>query len=99
MSKRITIKGFIAYHTASYWRDDERFCFTPFDPRKSTHEHEDRVVVQEHAIEVDVPADFDPRPQQVAMLVAEKQRINAAFAARITELDAQINKLLALEAS
>ena len=45
----------------------------------------------------DVPDDFDPRPQQVAALEAEKQKARAEFHARVTEIDRQIQSLLAIE--
>ena len=56
-----------------------------------------RVFVTEHTTTVEVPDDFDPRPQQVASLEAEKQKARADFQARITEIDRQIQSLLAIE--
>jgi hypothetical protein len=99
MSKRIVIPGFIVYRTEKFWHDHERFAFSMYDPRAAHTVDKTKVFVQEHALEVDVPEDFDPRPQMVAQLVAEKQRIQGEFAKRVTELDAQINSLLALEAA
>lgn len=98
-TKHISIPGYIVYRTNSWWSDNERFAFSMFDPRQEHTADKTKVFVQEHTLEVEVPEDFDPRPQMVAKLVAEKQRINAEFAKRITDLDAQINSLLALEAA
>ena len=56
-----------------------------------------RVFVKEHTTTVEVPDDFDPRPQQVAALEAEKQKARAEFQKRITEIDRQIQSLLAIE--
>lgn len=56
-----------------------------------------RVFVKEHTTTVEVPDDFDPRPQQVAALEAAKQKARADFQARITEIDRQIQSLLAIE--
>ena len=56
-----------------------------------------RVFVKEHLTTVEVPDDFDPRPQQVAALEAEKQKARAEFHARVTEIDRQIQSLLAIE--
>ena len=56
-----------------------------------------RVFVKEHTTTVEVPDDFDPRPQQVAALEAAKQKARAEFQARITEIDRQIQSLLAIE--
>lgn len=56
-----------------------------------------RVFVKEHTITIEVPDDFDPRTLQVQMLEAEKQKARAIFQARITEIDRQIQNLLAIE--
>lgn len=56
-----------------------------------------RIFVKEHLTTVEVPDDFDPRPQQVAALEAEKQEARAEFQERITEIDRQIQSLLAIE--
>ena len=56
-----------------------------------------RVFVTEHTTTVEVPDDFDPRPQQVAALEAAKQKARAEFQARITEIDRQIQSLMAIE--
>ena len=56
-----------------------------------------RVFVKEHTTTVEVPDDFDPRPQQVAALEAEKQKARAEFQKRITEIDRQIQSLMAIE--
>lgn len=96
----------MAKHTLAghiYWRktkymDAPAIRFDMYDMRKWSEESRDgHVHIAEHSIEVEVPDDFDPRPQLVAHLTAEKQKVRAEFAARITELDTQINNLLALE--
>jgi len=56
-----------------------------------------RIFVKEHLTTVEVPDDFDPRPQQVAALEAAKQKARAEFQERITETDRQIQSLLAIE--
>lgn len=56
------------------------------------------ITVCDHEIEVEVPDDFDPRAKQVEILRKEKQRINAEFAKRVTQIDEQINRLTAIEA-
>jgi hypothetical protein len=57
------------------------------------------VTVQPHSFEVDVPDNFDPRPAMVKKLEAERERVRADFAARITEIDSQIRNLLAIESN
>lgn len=61
-------------------------------------DNQERIFVSEQIVTIDAPEDFDPRPQMVAALEAEKEALRAAFAARVVELDRQINQLLALEA-
>ena len=46
---------------------------------------------------VEVPADFDPRPQQIKALEAKREELHATFAAAVLEIDRRINSLLALE--
>lgn len=94
MSKH-QITGFITYRTVP-WMPTPEIDFTTFDPRKISDTSYPRLVVREHSFEVEVSDDFDPRPQQVAALQAEKQKLRAAFAKRITELDDGIAKLLAI---
>lgn len=92
-----TIKGYVTYRTESYYTDAERVHWTRYDPR-ITGLNKD-VLIGEHSIEVEVPDDFDPRPAQVQRLREEQQKVRAAMAKRIKELDDQINSLLALEMS
>ena len=56
----------------------------------------DYVKVSDHQFTLEVPDDFDPRAGYVANLEREKERLAAAFRARVTEIDAQIQSLLAL---
>jgi hypothetical protein len=90
------IAGFVTYHAPRSWETEPTIDFKTYDPRQFDH-MKDYAVVCEQTIEVEVPDDFDPRPQLVAALVAEKQKIRAEFAAKVTALDAQINQLLCLE--
>lgn len=47
-------------------------------------------------IEVEVPDNFDPRPQQIAKLEEQKRLIQAEFAKKVAEIDDQIKKYLAI---
>lgn len=47
---------------------------------------------------VDIPDDFDVRQGIVANLEEEKRKATAAYQKRLTELNAQIQSLLAIEA-
>lgn len=63
----------------------------------STTSH-DYVKVSDHQFTLEVPDDFDPRAGYVANLEREKERLSAEFQARVTEINAQIQSLLAIEA-
>ena len=92
---KIELKGFV-FCRASGGKIE--FELTPWDCRLWGETAQDgRVYVKEHTTTVEVPDDFDPRPQQVAALEAEKQKARAEFQKRITEIDRQIQSLLAIE--
>lgn len=90
----IRIDGFITYEK-SPWDESPRYSFYSFDP---TTYNPDMVIVMEHSFYVEVPDDFDPRPGQVAALKAKKEKVQAEFAAKVKEIDDQINSLLAIAA-
>jgi len=60
--------------------------------------HSERVLVGEQELEVEVPDGFDMRAGLVKGLEAEKKRLMAEFQARVTAIDNQIQKYLAIEA-
>ena len=93
---KIQVTGFVFWKT-NYHGDGE-FELLPWDCREwDAQSRNGRVFVKEHTTEIEVPDDFDPRPQQVAALEAEKQKARAEFQARVTEIDRQIQSLLAIE--
>lgn len=53
--------------------------------------------VGEQEIEVDVPDNYDPRNQQIAVLNAQKERLNKEFAESVMKINQQINSLMAIE--
>ncbi|MEB2554078.1 hypothetical protein [Burkholderia cenocepacia] len=93
---KIEIKGFIVYgcfeHEARCG-DQPYFSFKDYEPS-----NESFVTVRPETLSFDVPDDFDPRPQMVQRLKAEKERIKAEFQMRVTQIDAQIQSLQAIEA-
>ena len=95
---KVQINGFITYDKPAAW-DEKRhgFSFSMFDPTGWTHST--AVVVRAESIEVDVPDDFDPRPQMVKALEAQKEAARKEFADTVMRIDRQINELLALEHS
>ena len=95
MSKHL-IEGFITYKKYE-WQEQPSISFSTYDPAK--YGMSDTVVIRDHSFEVEVPDDFDPRPEQIKNLEAEKNKLKNEFQARVIEIEKQINKLLALEMS
>lgn len=93
-----TITGWLYFKEASkYSRTGEpTICFLPFAPHTLTSDAWG-VAVREHSIEVEIPDDFDLRPQQIAALDEEIKKTRAEFTARINELQEQKSRLLAIE--
>jgi hypothetical protein len=56
-----------------------------------------RAYVCEQKIEIEVPDDFDPRTQQIAALMEQKQKVMADYQKTVTEINERINKLQAIE--
>ena len=93
---KVTVKGFVFWKKG--YQEEGVFELLPWDCREwDERDRDGRVFVTEHTTEIEVPDDFDPRPQQVAALIAEKQKARAEFLARVTEIDRQIQSLLAIE--
>jgi hypothetical protein len=96
-----TLKGFImASKTQRYdiekmqYMDEMVFLFSHYD---SSRYNKEEVMVCEHSFDVEVPDGFDPRAGLVANLEREKKKITAEYQARITEINGQIQSLLAIE--
>lgn len=87
------IKGFLVCKAYDFLEKPE-YDFWSHEP---SSESADVVSIRPMEIEADVPDNFDPRPGQIACLERAKQELRAEFAKRITEFDARISKLLALE--
>jgi hypothetical protein len=93
-----TIKGWLYWKAASkYSKSGEPvIAFLPFETKHATPDCWG-VPVREHSIEVEIPDDFDPRPQQIAALDEQIAKTRAEFTARINELQDQKSRLLAIE--
>lgn len=98
---QIEIKGFIFACPDEYGEmNAERpvYRFYDWDVTECSDSFRKYVKVCEHTLVADVPDRFDPRPGMVANLDRERERVKAEFAKRVTEIDAQIQSLLAIEA-
>lgn len=58
---------------------------------------EQRTFVCTQEIEIDVPENYDPRAQQIAVLEKQKQQEMAAYQKSVTDINEKISKLQALE--
>ena len=58
-----------------------------------------RVFLLEQEVSIDVPDDFNPIPQQVAALEAEKADALAKYQASVASINERLSKLLAIEHS
>jgi hypothetical protein len=94
---KVTINGFIIAKQDK-WTPAPEFVFREYDSSKYQCEGECLVMVKPHTVEFDVPDDFDMRPGMVENLEREKEKITAQFQARVTQINAQIQSLLAIEA-
>jgi len=89
---KIKTKIHIYYNKHEWEKDGEYLVFScKFDDTSY------RAYVCEQEIEIEVPDDFDPRAQQMAALVEQKQRVMAEYQKTVTEINERINKLQALE--
>jgi predicted DNA binding CopG/RHH family protein len=53
--------------------------------------------VGEQEIEIEVPDNYDPRAQKIAALQARKQKVMADYQKTVTEINARISELQAIE--
>lgn len=95
--KQITVTQY-AFWTKCKYTGKEEFGLMSHDFRTWEEENRGgRVFVKEFQTTFDVPDDFNPVPQQIADLEAIKTKASAEFYARVTEIDRQIQSLLAIE--
>lgn len=92
---KVQINAFVCFERPDPWiKGDTGFSLQSFDPTPYTTE---KVVVKQQVFEVEVPDNFDPRPQMVKALQEKKEKARKEFADKVMQIDAQINSLLALE--
>ena len=89
---KVTING-CGYHRQYSWDDKPIYEIWNDDSWGG----KDRVMVMPHSFEVEIPDDFDPTPEKIRMLRAEKQRIQAEAHVKAENIEAQIQELLCIE--
>jgi len=88
------IKTTIHVHFVKYSWDTEG-CFQAMSCKIT--DSQDFSYVGSQEIEVDVPDHFNPRPAQIAVLEAERQKVMTDFRKSIIIINERISKLEALE--
>lgn len=79
----------------SQWSWETKGEFQVFSCKLQDDEH--RTYVGEQEIEIEVPDDYDPRAQKIAALEKHKQKVMADYQKTLTEINARISKLQAIE--
>jgi hypothetical protein len=99
---KVTINGYVhARQTKTYCAQTNEFAASleyqifPFDMSK--HSSSDKVLVCEREIEIEIPDNFDIRGGLVKNLEREKRNAAVEYQKRVTELNEQIQSLLAIE--
>ena len=93
MAKHI-INGYVTYEKGPH-ATKPRINFYTFKPKPENWPY--LVIVSEHSIEVEVPDDFDPRPELVKSLQEQQKKARADFEKLCTDIQRQISELQALE--
>ena len=84
-------EGHIDYRAPQIWEPAVWKC--------QVDDNSERIFVSEQTVTVEVPADFDPRPQMVAALEEQKRQAAADYHKLVTDINRQINELMAIECS
>lgn len=92
---KVKIKAYV-HHVQYPWQQEPEY--TLFSTVMKEVEHYVCVSETPIEIEVDIPDNFDPRPQKVAALQEKKREVQAEFSKRVAEIDDQISKYLAIAA-
>lgn len=92
---KVTIKSYI--HQVQYPWDDEPHYALLSTAMKNVDYY---ALVSEvpTEVEIEIPDDFDPRPQKIAALEGEKRKLQEDFARSVARIDDQIKKYLAIAA-
>ena len=89
-----TIKGFIT-HTTYPWNDKPTVGFQA-SSEETFAADEYTVAVRPHSFAIDVPDKFDPNPLKVEFMRKKIEKIKVAAFDEITNLQQEIEKLLAI---
>ncbi len=90
---KVPVKGYVV------WRNEESFPEPRFEtwPSDMSGIGPTHIGVVPLELEVEIPDDFDPIPEQVAILRKKKQEVMAQAQQRVNNLEEQIQRLLCIE--
>ena len=81
------------YYTQYSWEEKGNYEVLSFKTADTEH----RTYVGEQEIEIEVPDNYDPRAQKIEALQAHKLKVMADYQKTVTEINARISKLQAIE--
>ncbi len=81
------------FYTQYPWEEKGSYEVLSFKPADS----DQRTYICDQEIEINVPDDHDPRAKQIEALQAQKLKIMADYQKTVTEINARISKLQAIE--
>lgn len=92
---KFTINGFIQADKAQSYHSRKE-VYLGHIIRFRDYESEDGITIQPHALEFDLPDNWSPVPEQVVKLEEKLVQLDAAYVAGRTEIQRQIQTLLAI---
>jgi hypothetical protein len=90
MKVKVTIHIFYSQY---YWEEKGEYLvfYAKID------DSDDMTYVGQQEIEIEVPDNYDPRAQKIVVLEAKKQKVMADYQKTVTEINARISELQAIE--
>lgn len=92
--KTVEITGYV-YFCQYDWEPEGQFVISQYP--KDISEDENRKFISEVLVRCEVPDHVDMKQAKIDGLNAEKKKLEAEFAARVTQINRKINELLAIE--
>jgi hypothetical protein len=89
---KLKLTAFLHFRKYAWQKDGEYQIFYARLPDDDTLSY-----VCEQEVEIEVPDDFDPRPQQISALEEKKLEVMAHYQKTVTDINNRIGKLQALE--
>ena len=90
---KVKIKAFLHYHKYD-WEEAAEYVYLHSDYSTISSEY---ALVRVDDLEVEIPDDFDPRPQQIDNLKAAKAEVLAKAHVQAQNIEDQIQRLLCID--